>query len=183
MQRFGAFALVAAMVATGGCASSAKYIEKKDDSGIVAVPDESNGWPNNNRRAALELIEKHVGPNYEIVDERTVTTGRMARTSLPDTNETLNPRNQAYPAKRTTGTAATAQHDVTQYRITYRKTAGWPAPRDLRSQEEPGLTPASGTVQTQHAPGMAPNVQPAGGPVSVFNSGSVRPASGADCNH
>ncbi len=180
MQRFGAFALVAAMTAAGGCASSARYIEKKDDSGIVAVRDNSgDSW--SNRRAAIELIEKHVGPGYEILDERTVAIGRTARNSLPETNETLNPRNAASPAKRPIGPAATVQHDATEYRITYRKNAAWPAPRELGSQEEPGLAPVGGTTEQTQYPAV---VQPAGGTTSVFNRNSVRPASGgADCNH
>lgn len=160
------FALLAATVATGGCASQAKYIERKTDTGIVAVPDDTDTWPNNNRKAALALIEKHVGPNFEILDERTVPTGRVARNSLPETNEALNPRNQAYPAKRPISATPTQQEEATEYRITYRK-----------------LDSASTgtTVQTQYPP---TGVQPAGGPLSVFNRNAVQPASGgADCNH
>lgn len=182
MKRWGMFALVAAVAATGGCASSAKYVDhSKPDMGVVAIPDNSDSWPNGNRRAALELIEKHVGPNYEIVEERTVPTGRTAtRTPLPDTNESLNPRNQASPVKRPTGMAATRQEEVTEYRITYRKKAGgFPAPRELASQEETGLTPAGGTI----GPARDLPRPSAGGPISLFNRNTVQPAGGADCNH
>jgi hypothetical protein len=192
MKRFGAFALAAARAAAGGCATPARYIEKKDNTGIVAVPDNSEGWPTNNRRAALELIEKHVGPNYEIVSEGPVPTGRAARSGLPSTNEALNPRNPALPAQRPIGPNASFQanppeQEGTEYRIVYRKTSGFPGVRDLQSQETPGAVPAGGpnTVQTQDQPGSAaPNVQPVGGVSSAFNRGTVQPATGgADCNH
>ncbi|MBP3956798.1 hypothetical protein J8F10_16110 [Gemmata sp. G18] len=173
MGRSCVFALLAVAAATSGCASHAKFIEKKADSGIVAVPDETDAWPNNNRRAALDLIQKHVGPNFEILDERTVSTGRTARNSLPDTNEALNPRNQAYPAKRPISATAT-QQEGTEYRITYRK---------LGSDPNPGA-PGT-TVQTQYP---SAGVQQAGGtgaggPLSVFNRNPVQPAGGADCDH
>ncbi|HEY1187314.1 MAG TPA: hypothetical protein VGE74_06630 [Gemmata sp.] len=179
MKRFGVLALVAALSAAGGCASSAKFVERKADSGIVAVPDDSNQWPNYNRRVALKAIEEHVGPNYEIVDERTVKTGRQSRSSLPDTNETLNPRNPGAPAYRNASTHATALPEQTQYQITYRRKAGPEA-------DPSGL----GAVRTQYLPtGAAPNVQPAGGAVpggmaSPFNRPTVPPAAGgADCDH
>lgn len=85
MRRFGVLVIVAA-TAAGGCASPARYVERKADSGIVAVLAHSD-----DRGEALKLIEKHVGPNYEIIDERTVPTGRTARTNpRMDTDHTLN---------------------------------------------------------------------------------------------
>ncbi|MFM8274456.1 MAG: hypothetical protein ACKODX_19295 [Gemmata sp.] len=190
MKRLGAFALVVAL--SGGCAAPARYIEKKNDTGVVAIPDNSQGWPTNNRRSALELIEKHVGPNYEIVSEGAVPTGRAARAGLPATYEPLNPRNPAVPAQRPIGPNASFQANPpelegTEYRIVYRKTNGSPAARELQSQEPAGTGPAGGTntVQTQYqSGGAAPAVQPAGGLNSSFNRGTVPPATGgADCNH
>lgn len=186
MKRFGLLALVAALAGAGGCASSAKYIEKKPDSGVVAVPDDSNSWPNYNRQAALKLIEEHVGSNYEIVDEKTVKTGRQTRGSLPDTNETLNPRRPGSPGYRS-ATHATSMPEQTQFQIAYVRKGG---AGDTGAQNgPPGLVPAGGTVRTQYPPtGPAPNVQPAqgfapGAMPSSFNRPKVVPAAGgADCD-
>ncbi len=168
MRRFGVLVIVAA-TAAGGCASPARYVERKADSGIVAVLAHSD-----DRGEALKLIEKHVGPNYEIIDERTVPTGRTARTNpRMDTDHTLNARNPAYPAKRPTTPDATAREDVAVLQITYRKkvVSGIAGRGD-------GFTTADGTN------GLTPNVRPAGGLNSAFNRNTAKPASGgADCNH
>lgn len=160
MKRFGAFVLVAVAAAASGCAS-AKYVEKRADGGVVAVPDDSDSWPGYNRRAALEKIREHVGPNYEIVDERKVVTGQTTLNNQQTATEhTLNARNPAYPTQRqtTTGTGITTQQDVTQWQIAYRRKEGPTA-------------------------AVTPDVRPAGGLNSAFNR-PVAPASGgADCNH
>lgn len=188
MKRFGLLALVAALAGAGGCASSAKYVEKKADSGVVAVPDDSNAWPNYNRQAALKLIEQHVGPDYEIVDQKTVKTGRQTRSSLPDTNETLNPRRPGSPGYQSS-THATSMPEQTQFLITYVRRGGT-ASGDAGTPGVPsGLVPAGGTVRTQYPPtGAAPNLQPAhgfapGAMPSSFNRPKVAPAAGgADCD-
>ena len=61
--------LAAVVAGLSGCASPARYVETQGDTGVVAIPSNSDVWPNYNRKAAMALIEKHVGPNYEIVEE------------------------------------------------------------------------------------------------------------------
>lgn len=176
MKRFGSLLLVAALSAGGGCASSAKYIEKRPDSGVVAAPDDSDAWPNHNKSNLLKLIEQHVGPNYEIVDQRTVRTGRQTHSSLPDTNETLNPRRPGSPGYQSS-THATSLPDASEYRITYRRKSG-PQVGDVGTGGASGLVPAGGIAQ--------PPTQPAGavplGMQSPFNRPTVAPAGGAACN-
>lgn len=160
--------LALALVGAGasGCASNAKYVEKRVDGGVVAVPNDSDAWPGYNRQAALKLIEQHVGPDYEIVGEKTVSTGRAARGSLPSTSETLNPRRPSSPGYQSS-THATSMPEATQFEIAYRRKGG-------------ALAGDAGAVQTQYAPGgAAPNVQPAGGVMtSPFNRPTVPPAPG-----
>lgn len=183
MKRFGALALVAALAAAGGCASAARYAEKKPDRGVVTVPDDSDCWPGYNRRAALKLIEQHVGPDYEIVDQRTVKTGRTGRSGLPDTNETLNPRNPGAPAYRSASTHATSMPEDTQFQITYRR-------KDAPSGATNTVVPVGGAVRTEYVPmGATPNAQPKSGavPLGAGGTGSYllplpRPGtSGLDC--
>jgi hypothetical protein len=99
---------VAVIVAgLSGCASPAHYVEKRADGGVVAVPDGTNNWPNRYKDAATELIIKHVGSNYEIVDETNV--------QLPAKPES--PFGPAQPS------AQSVPQGKTELRITYRKKA------------------------------------------------------------
>src|SRR5436305_13628873 len=68
-----AAAVVAA--ASTGC-GGARYVQRSGDEGIVAIPANTDTWPTNNRSAAMKLIEQHVGPSFDIVDEREVKTGQ-----------------------------------------------------------------------------------------------------------
>ncbi len=52
--------------------TQAKFIQKSPDTGIVSIPENSNIFPTYYYEAAKNLIVKHVGPNYLIVDEREV---------------------------------------------------------------------------------------------------------------
>ncbi|QEG29775.1 hypothetical protein GobsT_45730 [Gemmata obscuriglobus] len=175
MTRCGSLLLIAALSAAGGCASSAKYVERRGGSGVVAVPDDSDSWPNYNRRAALKLIEQDAGPNYEIIDQRTVKTGRQTRSSLPDTNETLNPRRPGSPGYQSS-THATSMPEATEFRITYRRKDG--AAVGDAGAGAPGVVPAGGAAQPRPQPaGAVP-----GAMSSPFNRPTVTPAGGAACD-
>lgn len=119
--------LVAAAVvaaASTGC-SSARYVHRAGDEGIVAIPANTDTWPSNNRSNAMKLIEQHVGPNYDIVEEREVKTGQTT-TNNQNTNKeaTFNTSVPFLPAEKQTTTTTTTTHDVTEYQIHYRKRAG-----------------------------------------------------------
>lgn len=143
---------VAALVAgLSGCSSPARYIERTGEGGVVAIPANTDAWPNQYRSEALALIEKHVGPSYEIVEEREVATGRT----------TFN--NQQVNENAAVGSTTT--RDVTEWRIAYRKRGA------------PG-TPG-GVVQTQYRSGGAQGVVNAGGIVpSVAPGPAVQHAGG-----
>jgi hypothetical protein len=69
-----------------GC-STARYVERSSDSGTVGIATNTDTWPGHNRTEAIALIEKHVGPNYVIVDEHQVTTEQRAPYN-PDSSNT-----------------------------------------------------------------------------------------------
>ena len=75
MNRF-VFGVVAIIAGLSGCASPARFIERTGDSGVVAIPANTDVWPSYNRTEAMDLIRKHVGSNFEIVEEREVPTGK-----------------------------------------------------------------------------------------------------------
>ena len=181
MKRGITFALLGVLAAAGGCGSPAQFVEKRGDSGTVSISDNTNYWPNYNRREALALIQQHVGPNYEIIDERKVVTGQSTRNEQQTNTEmTQNKRNPNLPGERQTTTGSVTTQDITQWQISYRKL---PAAGDY---PPPGVTPAGGVIRTGGpGAGVVPSVQPAGGTptrggTSYFTP-ARRPAAPADC--
>lgn len=66
--------LLLAAVGGSGC-SSARYVQRGEDEGVIAVADRSNSWPSYNYDKALSLIVDHVGDEFEIVEEWSEKTG------------------------------------------------------------------------------------------------------------
>lgn len=182
MKRGSVGALVLTLAVAGGCASPAKYVEKRGDSGVIAIPANTDAWPNYNRREALALIEKHVGPNYEIVEESQFVVGQSTHNNQQvNTEQTFNREIPFLPAEKQTITNTTTQHDITEWRIVYRRKN---APQSIGSD----ITRAGATGGP--AAGVVPSVQPAGAvmPRGTTGTGSyhmngARPANPADCNH
>jgi hypothetical protein len=177
MSRFilGVAALIAGL---SGCAGPAHYVEKNGDSGVVAIPTNTNVWPTYYETEAMALIRKHVGSNFEIVHEGLAATGKATVN-----NERINTDKLAN--SQSINNTTTTQ-DVTEWRIVYRKKA-MPGPlvNDAMSRGLPinhapvggvqtgiGMQPAGGT---QPAGGLAPTnggLQSAGGPLSPVGAGA-----------
>src|SRR5262249_17477636 len=146
------------------------YVEKRADAGIIAIPNNTDVWPNYNRREALALIQKHVGPNYEILEEREVVVGQSTRNDQQvNTEQTVNRTIPFLPAHKQTISNTTTQHDITEWRIVYRRVPG--PMTGLPGQPGAGGVPAGG-VPTGSVPAGA---VPAGG-VPVGVTPSVQPA-------
>ena len=74
--------LLVAVAATslGGCAK-ARHVEVTQQGGVVAIPSNTNTWPNYYRNQAEELIGEKCPDGYEIVQEEEVVTGQVAHTN------------------------------------------------------------------------------------------------------
>jgi hypothetical protein len=156
---------VALVAGLSGCASPARYIERSGDTGVVAIPANSDSFPNYNRSEAIALIHKHVGPNFEILEEREVATGKRTQNDQQMHEDLFN----AQHVQNTTTT-----QDLTEWRIAYRKkAAGSIGAGSLGSS----ATPAGG-MQSRSAVGAGNSgVQPAGGIIpSVGPAPTVVPA-------
>jgi hypothetical protein len=160
------------LAAAGGCASPAKYIEKKGDTGIVSIPNNSDSWPSYNKRAAHELIQKHVGMHYEIIEERDVVVGQST-TNNQQVNTEQTPGRFPFlaPNEKQTVTNNTTSRDLTEWRIWYKRIDP-PRPGINGGAPLPGgdFTPAGAQ---QPANPMSPSVLPAGGPVPRYTSGGT----------
>lgn len=181
------------LAAFSGCASPARYIERQADSGVVAIPANTDAWPTHNRREAIALIQKHVGPNFEITEEREVATGQRTFNNQQVNNEqTFNTSNPFLPANKQTVQNSTTTTDVTEYRIAYRRVAGAPGIGGVTIPGGAQMGLGAGTVQQTNyrsgtsTPGLlGGGVQPAGGIVPsagpVNNGFTTGGAPGANC--
>ena len=168
MKRLALCVGVAMVAGLSGC-TSARYVQKDQTSGVVAIPENSNVWPTNYRDAAFALIKEHLGANtpYSIVEEREVVTGGR------DPANPMSPPPNATPATK-------------EYRITYVKKpvqqgvpmgapfGGPPGVYGQRPVSGPPVSPAGGMGMggMQPAGGMSP-----GGPV-YLNGGAYAPPGG-----
>jgi hypothetical protein len=186
MRRFLVLAAAVAAASGVGCAN-ARYVQKIADEGVVAIPVNSDTWPSYNRSGALKLIEQHVGPDYEIVEEREVKTG-TATTNVQNTKneQTFNSEVPFLPAARQTTTATTTAADITEYHIHYRRLAGgltgFPGTAPPANAVVPagGAAPASGVMPAHHTEpqaGAVGGVTQAGGamPPTPTPAGALPP--------
>jgi hypothetical protein len=142
--------LVVAGLAAGsfGCAT-AHSISKQPDGGVVAIPANTNMWPFKYRDEAEAMIRAHVGPDYEIVDERQVVTGvRVTNNEETRRDPIVNKKRPDRPAGEVeTTTDSTTATNQTEWQITYRRK----------------YNPAAGVVgagSVQPAGGLVPSVGP-----------------------
>jgi hypothetical protein len=158
MKRGIAIAIVSVVALAGGCAGPARYVDKKSDTGVVAIPANTDVWPFHYRREALALIQQHVGPYYEIVTEREVPTGQITRNEQQTTTDQVaNRKNPNQTGERQTTTGSVMTQNTTEWQIVYRRLPG-PIGPNQPAGGVPGVQPAGG-----FPPGMIPSVQPAAG--------------------
>lgn len=105
------------MAGTVGC-GNARYIHKDANGGVIAMSAD-NSW---NRKKAEELMKEHVGPGYQIVEEKEVVTGQVT-TNHSDTQNELGVHSAIpiLPANKQITTTTTSTKDVTEWQITYRR--------------------------------------------------------------
>ena len=90
-----------------GCAT-ARVVSKDAEGGIVAIPENSNGWPCRYRDKALELVKQDCPHGYVVLKEEEVPTG--TRTVDSDSSD---------------GTMHTIEtYTDREYRIYYRRASG-----------------------------------------------------------
>ena len=56
-----------------GCHSTARYLRKEPDGGVVAIPSDSNHWPSYHRDEANRLMRMVCPNGYTIVEEKEVS--------------------------------------------------------------------------------------------------------------
>ncbi|MCU0706466.1 MAG: hypothetical protein MUF18_21125 [Fimbriiglobus sp.] len=122
-------ALVAAVV---GCAN-ARHIHKDANGGVIAMPADTAA----NRKKAEKLMLEHVGPGYQVVEEKEVVTGQVT-TNHSDTQNELGVHSAIpiLPANKQITTTTTSTKDVTEWHIIYRR-GGTPSQATAPLPSEP----------------------------------------------
>ena len=133
------------LLASLGCAN-ARHVSRTTDEGIVALADNSDSWPGYNRTKGRKLIVEHVGPDYEILEEKEVTVGYTTVQNQQVTSEPTFGAIPFLPAERQTTVTNSTQTPQKEWQIHYRRrttpsgTAGLGIP----------IVPTTTTVQTQY---------------------------------
>jgi hypothetical protein len=148
---------VAALVAAvSGCATPARYVEKNPESGVVAIPANTDTFPTYYHTEAIDLIRRHVGSNFEIVEEREVPTGQMTVNNQHVNNDDMF---KSQTVKNTTMT-----QEVKEWHIVYRKKASPVRGDGMQLGASGGLAPAGGAAagggSVKPADGIVPPVGP-----------------------
>lgn len=127
----GRFALFLLFLAAAGCQGSgpgARLVLREADRGVVAVPENTDDFPDYYRSHALRLIRDQVGRDYEITREEEYVLGPVT------THETAFRRRDAWnwwlpwkKAESATATDTTTTRNATEYRIYYQKAGVGPA--------------------------------------------------------
>lgn len=176
--------VVVASVAVGlgsGCANAPRYVHKAGDEGIVAIADRSDSWPSYHLTNAKKLIEAHVGPQYDILEEKEVITGNVTQHQQHVNRDTaVNPLVPFLQAEQQQVTTTSTTMPTKEWHIHYRRRQGVPVGTGFGGPGPfGGLQPANAqrpfTQSQQSSSGTHPNagsnpVQPAGGSPSIIPS-------------
>jgi hypothetical protein len=153
--------VAALLAALSGCASPARFVERTPDSGVVAIPANTDVWPSYNRTEAMDLIRKHVGSNFEIVEEKEVPTGKTTvNNQQVNSDPTFN---------RQTMNNTTTTQDMLEWRIAYRRKPASNIGTWMNGGQLGGAIPAGGAQPLGSA------IQPLGGPLAPVGPGIVPP--------
>ena len=121
MNRAALFLVV--ILGLSGCSSPARYIERSGDTGVVAIPANTDTFPTYNRSEAVALIQKHVGPTSRSSRNARSRSAAHVNDQQVNNEQTWNSTNPILPANKQTVQNATTTQDVNEYRIMYRKKA------------------------------------------------------------
>jgi hypothetical protein len=128
------------IVLSTGCASTtARTVLRDRDGGVVAIPENTDRFPDYNRSQAIDLIRDHLGKEFEIVREEEYVIGPV---TTSETNFTKRPAlGWLVPwrwSDQATTTSTSATRNQTEYRLHYRRSG---VPDAVRPAEYKDLPP------------------------------------------
>ena len=114
MRRIPALLIIISLFITG--CSSARYVSRDQQQGIIAIPNTST-WPVDHREKAMELMQAHFPEGYVIEKEEEVVIGTETQNHT-DVHAHEIGNSNIFLGGETTHTTTT---DKTEWRITYRR--------------------------------------------------------------
>jgi hypothetical protein len=171
--RFARLALLvmAGLLGLNGCASSARYVTKSSNGGIIAIPANTNSWPGYYHNQAEELMKAQFPDGYvvEHVDEFVTGTTQYTDTTT-NRNSVAVLTDLGIAPEKVNQHQTTSYQNNTEWRIYYRRKdapAGSSPPALLPAgtaaavvQPVVGLTPVGDLPTTPQpllsTPGMTP---------------------------
>ncbi len=132
MHRILALLMTASLIITG--CSSARYVSRDQQQGVIAIPSTST-WPVDHRQKALDLMQNHFPQGYVIEKEEEVVIGTETQNHT-DVHAHEMGNSNIFLGGETTHTTTT---DKTEWRITYRRADNQPI-NSFQSQT-PSSTP------------------------------------------
>jgi hypothetical protein len=133
-------AWLVAVLAVCGC-SQARLVQVNQDSGIVAIPTNSNSWPTYNHRAAEELMQRQFPEGYVIDQESRVVVGQHTTENVQGNNHSL--ASVVFGLSNETRTSES--HDFYEWQIRFHR-KGAAAP-EIPPNGPEGVTAISQAVQ------------------------------------
>lgn len=119
MHRILALLMTASLIITG--CSSARYVSRDQQQGVIAIPSTST-WPVDHRQKALDLMQNHFPQGYVIEKEEEVVIGTETQNHT-DVHAHEMGNSNIFLGGETTHTTTT---DKTEWRITYRRADNQP---------------------------------------------------------
>ena len=114
MRQIPALLIITCLVLTG--CSSARYVSRDQQQGVIAIPSTSS-WPVDHREKAMELMQAHFPNGYVIEKEEEVVIGTETQNHT-DVHAHEIENSNIFLGGETTHTTTT---DKTEWRITYRR--------------------------------------------------------------
>lgn len=78
-MRYATWLMLVSLVGLVGCAG-ARHVQFDQGQGVVAIPANTNSWPNHYRDQAEKLMRERCPNGYEIIREEEVVTGQVKHT-------------------------------------------------------------------------------------------------------
>lgn len=137
--------LFAALLLAGCASTTARPILRERDGGVVAIPDNSDRFPDYNRSQAEGLIREHVGKNFEIVKEEEYVIGPVTKSETNFTKRSfLNWLTPWRLAESATTSSTSETKNQTEYRLQYRRGAPHVDVRPVEYRDLPPLSDGIG---------------------------------------
>lgn len=114
MHRIFALLIITSVLVTG--CSSARYVSRNQEQGVIAIPSTST-WPVDHREKAMELMQAHFPQGYVIEKEEEFVIGTETQNHT-DVHAHEIGNSNIFLGGETTHTTTT---DKTEWRITYRR--------------------------------------------------------------